>query len=291
MYTGPFTLFVQVVDSKSFSKAAKKLFLSPVAVMKRINAFEEDVGAKLLNRTPLGVTPTAAGKEIYDAGQEILQIINTAFQRAQEIAEKERGSIRIGSSRLHPHWLLQDRLAALGEKQLPVNIEIVPFYEENLDLSSKLAMLGKDFDCLISPYDKSHWEDRFSVFHLQSFPMRITVPVSHRLAAKNHLVLDDLHGQTMLFPARQRFSALDVLRDQLESEHPQIKLIDFPIYNTDVLNQCLRKNYLLLSFDTWFTKHPSLLTLPVDWNAEMPMGIIYLKHPTKEMLTFIEYLG
>ena len=290
MYTGPFTLFVQVVDSKSFSKAAKAMFLSPVAVMKRVNAFEEDVGVKLLNRTPSGVTPTAAGKVIYEAGREILPVVHAAFRRAKEVAERERGSVRIGSSRLNPHWLLQDKLADLGEKHFPVNIEIVPFYGENLGVPAKLAMLGEDFDCLICPYDESLWGGKVSVFHLQSLPMRITLPVSHPLATKPHLALEDLHGQTLLFPARQQFSAFDRLRDQLEAEHPQIKLIDVPFYNTEVLNQCLRENLPIVTFDTWFTRHPSLLSLPIDWDAEMPVGLLYQKHPTAEMKTFIEYL-
>lgn len=57
--------FVEVAECKSISKAAEKLFLTPSALTISMKALEDEVGAKLLNRTHKGVTLTKHGEILY----------------------------------------------------------------------------------------------------------------------------------------------------------------------------------------------------------------------------------
>ena len=61
MYNSQLQALVCVADCGSFSKAAEKLFISPTAIMKQINALEEHLALKLLERTPRGVFMKTAG--------------------------------------------------------------------------------------------------------------------------------------------------------------------------------------------------------------------------------------
>ena len=54
--------FVVVADCGSFTRAAEKLYISPTAVMKQMNALEEHLALKLIDRTPAGIALTAAGR-------------------------------------------------------------------------------------------------------------------------------------------------------------------------------------------------------------------------------------
>ena len=65
MYNHLLDTFLAVCDCKSFTKAAKQLYISPTAVMKQINQLEKELDLKLIERTHAGVTPTSAGASIY----------------------------------------------------------------------------------------------------------------------------------------------------------------------------------------------------------------------------------
>ena len=65
MYNPMLDTFIAVCDYGSFNKAAEHLYISPTAVMKQMNALENHLSIKLIDRTPTGVHLTAAGEIIY----------------------------------------------------------------------------------------------------------------------------------------------------------------------------------------------------------------------------------
>lgn len=69
--------FVEVVDMKSFNKAATKLFLNRSSLIAAINSLENEIGYRLLNRNVQGVSLTPKGAKIYQDALKILQQINS----------------------------------------------------------------------------------------------------------------------------------------------------------------------------------------------------------------------
>ncbi|KRM83006.1 hypothetical protein FC35_GL001030 [Limosilactobacillus coleohominis DSM 14060] len=65
MYDQVLDTFIAVVREGSFSKAASSLFISAVSVMKQMNNFESELGFKIFNRSPRGISLTPAGKALY----------------------------------------------------------------------------------------------------------------------------------------------------------------------------------------------------------------------------------
>lgn len=61
MYNPQLETFIVVAEVGSFNKAAEKLFISPPAVIKQINALERDLDVQLFRRTHRGLILTAAG--------------------------------------------------------------------------------------------------------------------------------------------------------------------------------------------------------------------------------------
>ena len=61
MYNHLLDTFIAVADCGSFTRAAGKLFISPTAVMKQMNALEAQLDLKLTERTPSGIRLTKAG--------------------------------------------------------------------------------------------------------------------------------------------------------------------------------------------------------------------------------------
>lgn len=95
-------VFVEVVDQGSFTKAAESLYISSTAIMKQMNIFEEHIGLQLLIRTPRGIHLTEAGKSIYKDAKFMIQYSQEAIDRAYQMNETNKQTIRIGTSALYP---------------------------------------------------------------------------------------------------------------------------------------------------------------------------------------------
>ncbi|MGF6949914.1 DNA-binding transcriptional LysR family regulator [Neobacillus sp. B4I6] len=286
MYNRQIYTFIQVADCGSFSKAAEKLFISTVSVMKQINALESDIGVKLLERTNQGVFLTAAGSSIYQDAKQMIQASDSAIQRARHIAGEEQYVIRVGTSLLRPCKILIDLWSKIDGGNLPFQIKIVPFED---DMISTVASLGKEIDCFVGPCGSIQWMKQYNVQLLGMNQCCIAVSRKHRLAKKKLLKWEDLYGETLMLVKRGEALVLDRLRDEIEAKHPEIHIIDTPnFYDADVFNKCEQMNYVMETLDIWAEVHPSLVTIPVEWDYEIPFGIVYANEPSKAFMAFID---
>jgi DNA-binding transcriptional LysR family regulator len=89
------TAFVRVVDSGGFSAAGRRLNMSTTMVSNHIQALEERLGVRLLNRTTRKVSPTEIGRAYYDRCIQILADIEQADDIAGALQSTPRGTLRI----------------------------------------------------------------------------------------------------------------------------------------------------------------------------------------------------
>ncbi|WP_165078694.1 MULTISPECIES: LysR family transcriptional regulator [unclassified Desulfovibrio] len=284
------TLF-QVVEYGSFSRAAAARSCSAVAVMNQVNALEERLGVTLLARSTRGVRLTEAGEALVAEARRLGEEAARAVERARGAAG--RAAIRIGTSFLRPCRPLLDCL-----EKLPVavrgrfQISIVPFSDSPGDFARLQKRLGEEIDCFVSPCDSVAWREAFSLFPLGSSRCCVALPARHRLAAKARLSWADLEGETLLLVARGISPTLDRLRADIARDHPGITVRDAPgYYDMEVFNRCGQAGYLMECPEIWKGVHPSLVTVPVAWDYELPFGIVYAKTPSPAFRQFLEALG
>ena len=89
------TAFVRVVDNGGFSAAGRKLNMSATIVSNHIQALEERLGVRLLNRTTRKVSVTEVGRAYYDRCIQILAYIEQADDIAGALQSTPRGTLRI----------------------------------------------------------------------------------------------------------------------------------------------------------------------------------------------------
>jgi DNA-binding transcriptional LysR family regulator len=89
------TVFVQVVDSGGFSAAARRLDMSTTMVSHHVQALEDRLGARLLNRTTRKVSLTEVGRAYYERCRQILADIEQADEIAGASQSTPRGTLRI----------------------------------------------------------------------------------------------------------------------------------------------------------------------------------------------------
>ena len=287
MYNRELITFITVADKGSFLKAAEELYYTtPATVMNRINKLEQTVGVKLFERTNQGVILTAAGRSLYDDAKKIIELSDSAIERAKQIEKSEQKIIRIGTSILRPCRTLVDLWSKIDDGTLPYRICIVPIEDEPNSLDTALL---KHIDCFVSPCDASDWLEKFDTLLLEKMPCRIAVPRKHRLAKKTSLCWSDLDGENLMLIKQGLSPILDELRAEIQNNHPNIKIVDAPSrYDTPVFNECVQMNCLMETLDIWKDVHPSLIILPMEWDYSMPYGVVYAKNPTPAVRSFID---
>ena len=116
--------FSRVVQEKSFSKAADKVFRTQPAVSIAIRRLEEEIGLPLLDRTQKTPVLTEAGQVVYDYAQRILGLRDQVGQAIAEMQSLKRGLIRVGANESTSLYLLPELILKFREQHPEVKVEI-----------------------------------------------------------------------------------------------------------------------------------------------------------------------
>ncbi|EEQ57165.1 transcriptional regulator, LysR family [Clostridiales bacterium 1_7_47FAA] len=289
MFNPQLTAFLCAADCGSFNKAADQLYISPTAVMKQINGLEKHLGLALVKRTNQGIELTRAGESIYRDTRYMIAYSEQAIQKARQLMTEEQEVLRVGTSMLNPCKVFMDLWYRTSSRFPQYKLQIVPFEDDHQGILSVIDRIGDSYDFIVGVCDSAKWLDRYSFLALGEYRKMIAVPLKHRLAKKHSLRISDLYGETMMMVKRGDSALNDRLRDDLEQNHPRIRLEDTPqFYDIDVFNQCVENNHLLLNLECWKDIHPSLITLPVEWGYSIPYGLLYSKKPEGCVKAFLE---
>src|SRR5438067_11570497 len=90
--------FLEVARLSSFSRAAEKRFRTQPAISSQIRALEEEVGAKLLDRSGGKVSLTASGKLFQKYAEDALDARKTMMTAVAETERVPRGEIIVGAN-------------------------------------------------------------------------------------------------------------------------------------------------------------------------------------------------
>ena len=89
------TAFGRVVEGGSFSAAARRLNMSTTMVSNHVQALEDRLGVRLLNRTTRKMSLTEIGKAYDDRSTQILADLEQADEVAAAQQSTPRGTLRI----------------------------------------------------------------------------------------------------------------------------------------------------------------------------------------------------
>lgn len=117
-------IFVSVAKHKSFSKAAKELFLTQPTVSSHIQNLESELNTVLINRNNKTVSITEAGKVLYTHALEILNSRKKALYNLNEYSGKIEGIIDLACSSIPETYILPDFLKYFIEKYPEVKFNI-----------------------------------------------------------------------------------------------------------------------------------------------------------------------
>jgi DNA-binding transcriptional LysR family regulator len=141
-------VFVRVVETGSFSSAARLLRVGQPAVSKTIAQLEERLGVSLLLRSSRGLTPTEAGAKFYERAKRSIEEADQAELAARDAGAGLAGRLRFSSDgmlcRLHIMPRLPLFLAAHPELTVEAVLDDrdIDLIEEGIDVGFRAGPLA-----------------------------------------------------------------------------------------------------------------------------------------------------
>ncbi len=142
------TTFVEVVARGNLSAAARAEGIAPAMIGRRLDALEERLGVKLLQRTTRKIALTDEGSAFLEDCQRILRELEEAESAVSERSAKASGHLLVsapaGFGRQHVAPLLPRFLAQHREVEITLNLSdrVVDIIGEGVDVAIRIAALS-----------------------------------------------------------------------------------------------------------------------------------------------------
>lgn len=140
-------VFVQVVESGSFSRAAEHLDMANSAVSRTVKKLEEKLGVNLLNRTTRQLSLTEEGSRFFVRAQKIVQDIAAAEAEITATSDTPQGMLRVDSASPMLLHLVAPLAAAFRERYPQIDLSLVSsegyinLIERKVDLAIRAGRL------------------------------------------------------------------------------------------------------------------------------------------------------
>lgn len=108
-------VFLTVVEKKSFSKAAKALFLTQPAVSFQIQMLEEYYGTRLFDRVSRNIILTDAGHLLLKYANEMSRLQAELEREMQDLTSNIKGKLKIGASTTIGEYIAPYILGAISK--------------------------------------------------------------------------------------------------------------------------------------------------------------------------------
>ncbi|PTX96642.1 LysR family transcriptional regulator [Opitutus sp. ER46] len=186
--------FKAVAELLNFSRAAERLNVGQPALSRQIRDLENELGARLLDRSHVRVQLTDAGRTFYTHTCKILAQVDIATASVHQTLEGLGGELIICND-----WRLSSQfvLGAIAEfratfPQVEVNLRDLHVHEQLTALRTRQAHLGFLVNREVGKADE------LRSMHLQTAQLLVAVGAQHRFASRASIKMAELEDETWL---------------------------------------------------------------------------------------------
>lgn len=149
-----YALFVDVAETKNFTKSGERMGYTQPGVSHSLKTMEDELGFPLFERTRQGLTLTPDAKTILPIVQELLQVNDRLEQTINYINGLEIGQVTIASfASISRNWL-PAVISSFRQKHTGINIELLEGGTD--DIMEWLETGRADFGLLSKQHTKSY---------------------------------------------------------------------------------------------------------------------------------------
>jgi DNA-binding transcriptional LysR family regulator len=188
MYIRAMKVFCDVVETGSFSVAARVNNISQSAVSQQMAALEQHYGTQLLTRGGLAV-PTDAGGAFYQGAKDILRRFDQLSHDVRATIETVRGVLRVGTIYSVGFYLLDPYVRAFLKAHPEVNLQVEYAYWSRI----QAAVINGEMDLGVVAYPEKHRS--IEIIPLLKEELVVVFSPTHPFAGRRQIEPKSLHGQ------------------------------------------------------------------------------------------------
>ncbi|WP_370980995.1 LysR family transcriptional regulator [Agaribacterium sp. ZY112] len=176
----------------SLTAAAKKLCVTQSALSHSIRKLEDQLGTEIWIREGRSLRPTQAGRYLLNIASRVLPMLDNADSKLKQIAQGERGTLRIGME-CHPcyQWLLRV-VSPFLDMWPDVDVDV----KQKFQFGGVRALLDYEIDLLVTP--DPFYKSGLCFKPVFDYEQVLVVPKQHHLATCEYAQAEDLREQVLL---------------------------------------------------------------------------------------------
>ncbi len=203
-------IFVKVVESGSFSKAADQVLLTQPTVSSHINDLETHFGCRLIDRLGKEVAPTRAGQLLYKYARKLLALQNETESVMADYHGKMRGHLNIGGSTIPGEYILPAVIGRYTADYPEVKVSLL--IGDTRQVSEDVLSGGLEFGIVGARMKNKKLVQE----EVATDKLRLVVPADHKWAGRQRVSLKNLLTESVI--VREKGSGtLQALLDSLSA--------------------------------------------------------------------------
>lgn len=193
--------FLAVAEAQNFTRASRRLRVAQPALGRQVHDLEDELGVKLLVRSPRGATLTPAGEAFVAEAKAVLQRAEDAVRVARAFAEGERGELHLGYAPSPTVELLPRILHAYQSEAPGVRVALHDLSTGNMLQGLHSGRLHAAL--MVKPMTRELRGLSFE--ELCRYPMCAAVPNGHRLARPKTIDLRQMAAEPLVALSREEY--------------------------------------------------------------------------------------
>jgi DNA-binding transcriptional LysR family regulator len=173
--------FTVVAEQRHFGRAAAELLIAQPSLSRQVRRLEQQLGVRLLDRTPQGTRLTEAGEVFLPRARALLRAAAQAAAATRAAAQPSR--VTVGYT---PGLIITPAVRQLRRKHPDADVQTLHLGWHE----ARAALLGHRVDAVVTRLPLT--TDGLHVTVLYDEPRLLMVSLEHRLAGKESVTLDDI---------------------------------------------------------------------------------------------------
>ncbi len=283
MYNHQLDTFLMIAECGSFSLAAKRLFITPSAVVQKVNMFEKQLGVQLFQRTKQGVSLTPAGEILLQEAPKMIQLSDAIMKQMKKTIDTK--IIRVGWKSEVEDAYFFSRCITFRDTHPEIDITI-----SNLRGEVLTAVKHQELDLCEYMNSPVYKECGYSFSPVYSAHQCIVVSSKHPLANRKCISIEDLENQPLVMLQPGILSDHDAFHNFVIQTGSNIKLLPRNGYGGKTQEECFRNNYPFLGVDALSHWYAPLRCIPTTWGIPVEIGLVYRTDSQPWLNAMIDYL-
>ncbi len=226
-------VFYHAAKHRSFTQAARRLFITQPAVTAHIKLLEGQCNLKLFKKKGRKLYLTDEGKTLYGYAQKVFEYEKQIENAIEDMRELKRGALRLGTTKTYARYFMPFLITSFHQAYPHIRIHLdegssADMIQSLLDFRNEVAIIAKA---------KEHPDVQFIPFSHEE--LVLIAPLRHRLAAKRPVAIRELADEPIIM--KEVGSGTRKLVNELFERHRITPNVLMETSNTEFIKQLVQR--------------------------------------------------